>query len=167
MFAKLRQGPRSSPRSVSVARSVNIKDTPSHSNASAVLSSAAPVVSSQPTAPYSGAELFIYSHACPLPIAPSTAACNTLRYILYVSYDLRLTNGACPRFFLESFQITNSSARTSCRSQLVRAEEFVFSKRLEKIERLAPSRESTLFFSQIPRSIVLQYGRRRKSDLSK
>eukprot|EP01043_Picozoa_sp_COSAG02_P052790 COSAG02_NODE_5742_length_4075_cov_7.196454_3_plen_166_part_00 len=27
----------------------------------------------QPTAPYSGAELSIYSHVCPLPIAPSTA----------------------------------------------------------------------------------------------
>ena len=74
IFAKLGQGPRSSPRSVSVARSVNIKDIPSHSNARAVLSSAAPVVASQSTAPYSGAELCIYSHACPLPIAPSTAA---------------------------------------------------------------------------------------------
>ena len=59
---------------MSVARSVNIKDIPSHSNARAVLSSAAPVVASQSTAPYSGAELCIYSHACPLPIAPSTTA---------------------------------------------------------------------------------------------
>ena len=65
---------RSSPRSVSVARSVKIKHLPSHSNARAVSSSGTPVVSSQSTGQYSGAELFIYSHACPLPIAPSTTA---------------------------------------------------------------------------------------------
>ena len=41
-------------------------------NRPAVLSSGAPVVASQSTTPYSGAELFIYSHACdaPYPLRP-------------------------------------------------------------------------------------------------
>jgi hypothetical protein len=53
------------------------------------------------------------------------------------------------------------------RSQLVGAANFVFSRRLEKLGRLAPSRESTLFLSHILGSPVQQYGRKRKSDLSK
>ena len=74
IFAKLRQGPRSSTRSITAQRSVNITIFPGHSNRKAVSSSAAPIVSSQPTAPNSGAELCIYSHACTRPIAPSTTA---------------------------------------------------------------------------------------------
>lgn len=74
IVAKLGQGPQSSPRSRTNPPAVNIKHLPSHSNARAVSSSGTPVVSSQSTTQYSGAELCIYSHACPLPIAPSTAA---------------------------------------------------------------------------------------------
>ena len=73
IFAKLGQGTRSSPRSKTNPPAVNIKHAPSHSNGRAVSSSGAPVVSSQSTAPYSGAEQSIYSHACPSPFAPSTA----------------------------------------------------------------------------------------------
>ena len=69
--------------------------------------------------------------------------------VLYVSYDLRLMDGASRSIFLADFLRMKFAARTSCRSQLVRAEEFVFSRRLEKFERLAPSRESTLFLSHI------------------
>ena len=88
--------------------------------------------------------------------------------LLYVSHKLRrLLDGAPRPIFLADFLRTKFAARTSCRSQLVRAEEFVFSGRLRENQGLAPSRESTLFFSQIPGSLVLQYGRRRKSDLSK
>eukprot|EP01043_Picozoa_sp_COSAG02_P021591 COSAG02_NODE_1100_length_14582_cov_130.690672_11_plen_104_part_00 len=87
--------------------------------------------------------------------------------ILCVSHKLRLTDGASRSIFLADFLRMKFAAPTSCRSQLVGAEEFVFSRRLEKIERLAPSRESTLFLTHIPVSPVQQYGSRAKSELSK
>ena len=65
--------------------------------------------------------------------------------LLYVSHKLRLLDGARRPIFLMNVLHMKIAARTSCRSQLVRAAIFVFSRRIEKSGRLAPSRESTLF----------------------
>ena len=81
--------------------------------------------------------------------------------LLCVSHNLRLLDGASRSIFLADFLRMKFAAPTSCRSQLVGAEEFVFSRRLEEIERLAPSRESTLFLSHIlgpPHTAVWQQG---------
>ena len=59
--------------------------------------------------------------------------------VLYVSDNLRLTDGASRSFFSADFLRMKFAAPTSCRSQLVGAEEFVFNRRLEKNERLARS----------------------------
>ena len=78
-----------------------------------------------------------------------TEATRRPEVLVYRKTTVRLMDGARRPIFLADFLRMKFAARTSCRSQLVRAEEFVFSRRLEKIERLAPSRESTLFLSHI------------------
>ena len=59
--------------------------------------------------------------------------------LLYVSHDLRLLDGARRSIVLANFLRMKFAARTSCRSQLVRAEEFEFNGRLEENRGLAPS----------------------------
>ena len=82
--------------------------------------------------------------------------------VLYVSDDLKLTDGVGRSTFLADFLRMQFAAPTSCRSQLVGAEEFVFSRRLEENRGLAPSWERTLFFSHILVSPVQQYAAEQK-----
>ena len=65
--------------------------------------------------------------------------CDSRILVLYFPYNLRLSDGARPWKFLNHRSAGGPAARTSWRSQLVRPEEFVRSRRLGGNQGLAPS----------------------------